>query len=193
MNQPNENKKEAALLDHNYDGIQELDNPLPFWWLAIFYLCILFSIAYVFYYEFGDGPTLTQELVQDQQLIEAKQFEGNNAPKGLDENKLNSFLTDPAQNLKGKEIFTGKCASCHGPEGQGIIGPNLADNYWIHGDGSPKEVAQVIQKGVGDKGMPAWGAMLKEEEWYQVSAYVHSLKGSHPANPKSPQGNLVHE
>jgi len=185
--------QDELLLDHNYDGIQELDNPLPFWWLAIFYITMVFAAGYVFYYEFGDGPTLNQELAEEQKVIENIQYEGPSGPAGLDEAKLSGVIADSAQVELGKGIFAGKCAACHGPEGQGVIGPNLADAFWINGDGSPMAVAKVIQNGVGDKGMPAWGTQLKEEELYQVAAYVTSLKGTNPANPKAPQGNRVNE
>lgn len=174
------------LLDHEYDGIKELDNPLPGWWLATFYGAILFSIVYVFHYHLGTGKTLEQEALEHYEEILAK---AKSAPsQGPTEESLKAVAQDPQALALGNEVYQAKCASCHMEKGQGSIGPNLTDAYWIHGDGSFTEIAKVIADGVADKGMPPWKAMLKEQEFLAVTAFVHQLKGTNPPNGKAPQG-----
>ena len=186
------NKKEEKLIEgHDYDGIQELDNPLPGWWLATFYISIVFAVLYFAYYVLGEGPSLRDELhkaevVQEQKINANKPKEGS-----MDEAKLASFEKDSAHLQAGKADFEGKCVACHGPQGQGIIGPNLTDNFWIHGKGTLGDIAKVVSEGVNDKGMPPWGPVLKPDELVEVVVYVHSLRGSNPPNPKAPQGEKV--
>jgi cytochrome c oxidase cbb3-type subunit 3 len=174
------------LLDHEYDGIKELDNPLPGWWLATFYGAILFSILYVFHYHIGSGKTLEQEAQEHLEEIQAK---AKLAPStGPTEEALLAVAQDPKLKNLGHEVYEAKCASCHMAKGEGSIGPNLTDAYWIHGDGGLVAIANVVAEGVPEKGMPPWKAMLKEQEYFAVVVYVHSLKGSNPPNAKGPQG-----
>lgn len=175
---------------HEYDGIIEHDNPLPGWWLATFYITIIFSVLYIGYYFFGPGKSLVQEF-QDQQ----KQIQTNIAsqsaekgPTGPTESDLKAALASTDAKANGKSVFDTKCVSCHGPEGQGTIGPNLTDKFWIHGS-KLTDIANVITNGVLDKGMPPWGALLSKDELTNVTAYVKSLKGTNPSNPKAPQGS----
>lgn len=183
-----ENKHEETL-EHEYDGIRELDNPLPGWWLATFYGTIVFALLYVGYYHLGTGPSLVEELQRDMAEIseKAKPAEG---PSGPDESALLAVLEDPAALRLGKEQYAAKCASCHGNQGEGSIGPNLTDAYWIHGDGSITAIATVVSDGVAAKGMPPWKGLLKEDELVAVVGFVKSLKGTKPANAKAPQGEL---
>ncbi|MGZ3712316.1 MAG: cbb3-type cytochrome c oxidase N-terminal domain-containing protein [Bdellovibrionota bacterium] len=187
-----ENKKDAKLLDHNYDGIQEFDNLLPNWWLATFYGAIIFGIFYVGYYEFGPGPssmqTLKQDLAQNAELQKRSQ-----QVAGPSESELLAIFNDHEKREAGAAVFKEKCVACHGAHAEGQIGPNLTDKFWIHGDGSLSAILTVVSDGVADKGMPPWKTMLKREEILDVVAYVKSLKGSNPANPKAPQGNEVKE
>lgn len=183
---------EGKLLDHEYDGIRELDNALPRWWLGTFYGTILFSAIYFAHYVLGPGPTLNEEYERA-----AKQRELTllaSAPRGSfpDEDALLAAFNDEGKVRGGSEIYQSKCASCHGPQGQGTIGPNLTDSYWIHG-GKAGDIARVVHKGVAEKGMPPWGSVLSEAEVYSVIAYVHSIRGSEPPNPKAPQGELYKE
>jgi len=183
-------QEKDELLDHNYDGIQELNNPAPFWWQSLFYVCIAFGFAYMVYYIVLGGPSSTKEfedqlaLVTDAQQAKAKK----DTP---DEAKLVSFMKDPARVAHGQTVFASKCVSCHAPDGGGGIGPNLADNYWIHGKGQPLVVFEVVSKGVLDKRMPPWGGILTSDEMNDVVAYVKTLKGKPTAHPKAPQGDLV--
>lgn len=185
-------KKRDELLDHDYDGIREYDNPLPGWWTGLFYGTIVFAAIYIPYYYLGFGLTSAQEY--EEELAEAKTLSQGlaavspRAPGAVPPVAMPSLAGDPAAIAAGKEIFTLNCTPCHGPQGQGGIGANLTDNYWIHGN-QYEDMVEVITKGVPDKGMISWQAMLNPDKIRQVAAFVHSLKGSNPPNPKAPQGD----
>lgn len=188
-------KKEDELLDHNYDGIEEYDNDLPNWWKYLFVLTVVFGLIYVPYYHMGPGLSQEETLVLDLQKIEKdkklKEEKAALAPKA-EVVDLAAVVADPDKIKKGKEVFATNCASCHGVDGGGIIGPNLADAYWIHG-GTPEMIKMTIENGVLDKGMLAWKGVLKDNDILSLVAYVKSLNGTTPANPKAPQGELVKE
>jgi cytochrome c oxidase cbb3-type subunit 3 len=195
-NQPNEKNtifkdEEALLLDHDYDGIQELDHPLPGWWLGILYTTIVFSIVYCGYYMTGMGPTLRDELAVALLDIEAKKPKVA-ADGGLTDEVIMASFKDPAKLQNGAQVYVGKCAACHGDKGQGIIGPNLTDDHWIHGQGNPASIAAVVRDGVTEKGMPPWGPVLTPDELIDVTAYIRSLHGTNPVGAKEPQGQ-AHE
>ncbi len=178
------------LTDHAYDGIHELDNPLPQWWLLTFYGAIVFSFAYVLYYHVGSGPSQQQEF--DTEVARLAQLEP--PKKGITDEDLKLLgiaVADPAKINTGHAEFLAKCSSCHGPNGEGLIGPNLTDAYWIHGDGSASAILTTIRVGVPEKGMPPWEAIIPPPAQYALVAHIVSLKGTHPANPKAPQGNAV--
>ena len=177
------------VMDHDYDGIKECNNPLPRWWLGTFYITIVFAVAYYFVYEINKGPTLVQE--HEAAMAQINAVRQANAPKIEEETDDQIFQFKNEEGLKlGAEVYTGKCAACHGPELQGLIGPNLTDDYWIHG-AKATDMAKVIRTGVADKGMPPWGELLKKEEVYAVISFISTKKGSNPPNPKAPQGDLV--
>lgn len=176
------------LTDHEYDGIKEYDNPLPRWWLLTFYMTIVFAVIYYGYFEMGSGNSIAKEYeIAKAELDKAAPA----AAPAMDANALAEKTKNPAVIAAGKEVFAAKCAACHAPDGGGLVGPNLTDNYWIHGDGSATAVSKVIREGVPEKGMLAWQTLLKEDELVAVTAFVVSLKGSKPANPKAPQGNEI--
>jgi len=175
------------LLDHNYDGIQELDNPLPRWWVILFYLTSIFAVIYFSYFHILGGPSSVQQLEASMAKIKGSSPAQNQSVDW-------AAIADNKEAVsKGKAVFDAKCASCHGAQGQGIIGPNLTDHYWIHGKGKPEDIAKVVTEGVPDKGMLAWGTLLKSDELQSVVAYVYSLRDSHPENPKAPQGNEIED
>ena len=183
------NDEKSLLLDHNYDGIQELDHPLPRWWIWLFYLTIIFSVFYMVYYIPSWGPTLRQELAADMKQISEARAQNEPPPdQGPSEDSLLALAADPAKVENGKAAFVGKCAACHGDQGQGGIGPNLVDDYWIHGTGKLTDIATVVSQGVADKGMPPWGAVLTPEELGNVVAFIRSIRGTNPPNAKEPQG-----
>lgn len=184
-------KDNEKPLDHEYDGIQELDNPLPGWWLATFYGAIIFSVIYVAYYHFGPGKSPEQELAQDLKKIEETRLAEKAADPGMSEQEFLAIYADNSRRELGHQIYGEKCASCHAIDGGGQIGPNLTDKFWLHGDGSLLAIARVVGEGVPAKGMPPWKGMLKKEELQNVVAYVKTLQGKNPAAPKSPQGEAV--
>lgn len=187
--EPNENEKIPGEV-HRVDGIVELDNPPPLWWQSIFYISIVWAIAYGSYYLFGDGPTLKEELAAKLLKLETNRV-ATQRSEGDDEKLLAAVLDAPEKVAHGKEVYVKNCASCHAADGGGGIGPNLTDRAWLHGDGSALAILKVVRDGVAEKGMPPWGALLKAEDTLEVTAFVRNLNGTAPAKPKPPQGTEV--
>jgi cytochrome c oxidase cbb3-type subunit 3 len=175
------------LLDHSYDGIQEYDNPLPRWWLALFWATIVFTPLYVLYFHFGGGMLAVERYDQEMIAFYDKQAEELLALGEISENTLVDLMADPSMMNGGKKIFQSKCATCHGLFGEGGIGPNLTDDYWLHG-GQLMDIYTTVREGVPTKGMLAWERQLRPAELMAVSSYVGTLLGSEPPNPKPPQG-----
>jgi cytochrome c oxidase cbb3-type subunit III len=182
-----DSREQDRLLDHSYDGIQEFDNPMPRWWVWIFYATIAFSVLYLIDRTGFAGPGMHKEY--EQQLADAEARWPRPAG-GTDGAALAALVASPAALEAGKTVYAGYCASCHAMDGGGGIGPNLADDYWLHG-ASASEIHTVVAEGVLAKGMPAWEKLLKPEQVDAVTAYVVSLRGTTPAAPKPPQGELV--
>ncbi|MBT4760613.1 MAG: c-type cytochrome [Bdellovibrionaceae bacterium] len=185
----NEIDKEL-LLDHEYDGIQEYDNPLPNWWLFTFYIMIVFTPIYIYHYHYGSGLSLTEELNADMAKIQAVAVKKEAKLQAVSNEELLALMGDNAALAVGKTMYAKNCVACHGAVGEGGIGPNLTDKYWIHG-GSLKDIMVVIQNGALDKGMPEWKNILKPNELQAVTAYVGTLMGTDPDKAKAPQGELV--
>jgi cytochrome c oxidase cbb3-type subunit 3 len=186
-------EKEAdILLDHDYDGIRELDNALPPWWKYGFYLTIGFAIVYLLNYEvFGYGENPIQEY--NEEMAKAKiQMEAYAAKSGNTINENNIKMPGADGLAKGKEIFTTTCWPCHGKLGEGGVGPNLTDDYWLH-KGSLNDIYQSIKHGYPDKGMQAWGKNFSAKEINDLAGYIKTLKGTNPPNGKAPQGDLYVE
>jgi cytochrome c oxidase cbb3-type subunit 3 len=180
------------LLAHDADGIHEYDNPSPDWLVYLFYATIVFGIGYVIYYGFSLGPS-----IQDAYLMEGKQLEKQWAdyyaanpitPPTTEE--LVAAAQNPQLVAEGKEQFAKTCASCHGDNAQGLIGPNLTDDRWIHG-GKLTEIYSTLVNGVTAKGMPPWGRALAPEKITALTSYLRALQGSSPAGPKAPEGEQV--
>lgn len=177
------------LLDHDYDGIHELDNDLPPWWVWGFYITIAYAIIYsIFFFGTGAIPRSDIEYANEMEAEQAK-VEAYLAATGgaVDESNV-VLLTDAAALDAGKEIFAANCVACHLADGGGIVGPNLTDEYWIHG-GSIADVFKTIKYGVPAKGMIPWEDQLGPVAMQQVASYVLSLQGTTPANPKAPEGD----
>lgn len=175
------------LLGHPYDGIEEYDNPLPGWWVWIFWATIVFSVGYWLYYQIGPGPSIIAQYEADVRVAAQREAKLAPAAGAMTEEGLRALGKDARLMAAAKESFGVRCMPCHGPQGQGIIGPNLTDDYWLHG-GKLTEILHTIEEGVPDKGMVPWKTQLKPEELRAMAAYVGSLHGTNPPNPKPPQG-----
>lgn len=177
-------------LGHNYDGIRELDNRLPPWWLYGFYACIIFACVYLWRYHVSHTAPLSGEEYQIAMQEAAVQKEAylKKAANNIDETNV-KFLGGAGNLATGKGIFESICATCHGKEGQGVVGPNLTDNYWIHG-GSINDIFKTIKYGYPDKGMKSWKDDYSPSQIADLSSYIITLHGTNPPNPKAPQGLL---
>lgn len=187
-------KESELLLDHNYDGITELDNHLPPWWKWLFYGTIIWAGVYLVVYHFTDSLPLQDQEYQNEVTLAQEQKAKLMASKPqvvIDENTL-TYEKNDAFIQAGRKVYVTNCASCHMPDGQGSIGPNLTDEYWIHG-GSIKNIYATIKNGVQEKGMISWGPVLSPEQIRDVSFYIKSIKGTNPPNPKAPQGTVYVE
>lgn len=178
------------ILDHNYDGIKELDNNLPPWWVWGFYASIVFAAIYLLRFQVFNGPTQIDEL--ETELAQAKLSieEYKKTAKDLVDFNTVELLTDVADINAGKAVFEANCVACHMADGGGGIGPNLTDNHWILGGDIKSIFKTVSEGGRSGKGMIAWKAQLKPIEMAQVSSYVLTFQGTIPANPKEAEGDL---
>lgn len=184
----------AELLDHEYDGIQEYDNPIPTWLAQLFFFTIVFGIGYAIYYPsfwFYGGVSKwssTQQYDQQMEKEETRYAPLREAAQKKALEALASLSSDPATLSAGKEVFTARCAPCHGANGEGKIGPNLTDAEWLYG-GEAKDILESVRNG-RPKGMPAWKNDLKKEEVQNVTAFVISLSpeaGQQPAAEATPE------
>ena len=188
-------KPEGAVADtgHDYDGIRELDNRLPPWWLYGFIGCIVFALVYMYRFEVvHTAPSTIQEYeIAMADAAKEKEEYLKHAASKVDENSV-VLLTDASALGEGKKLFGASCAPCHGAEAQGVVGPNLTDDYWLH-EGGVKDVFKIIKYGVPEKGMKSWNDDFSPVQIAQISSYIKSLHGSKPTNAKEPQGEVYKE
>jgi cytochrome c oxidase cbb3-type subunit 3 len=183
-------EEQEIILDHNYDGIKELDNDLPPWWVWGFYATILFAVIYLARFHIFNG--VDQETEYEQEVVAAQLAieEYKKTAKDLVDINTVVLLTDAEDLNAGKAVFELNCVACHKADGGGGIGPNLTDKHWILGGGI-KNVFKTISEGGRDgKGMIAWKQSLKPAEMAQVASYVLSMQGTTPADPKAPEGEI---
>jgi len=184
--------EEASLdLGHEYDGIRELNNRLPGWWLYGFYGCIIFAGVYLYRFHVShSAPSSKQEYERsvakaESDLQEFLKKQGD----AVDETNV-KVLTGAEDIAAGKAVFVKSCAACHLETGAGSVGPNLTDDYWLHGN-DIKSMFKTVRYGIN--AMPAWQAQLSNKQIAQVTSYIKKLHGTKPANPKAPQGTLMKE
>jgi cytochrome c oxidase cbb3-type subunit 3 len=169
---------------HRYDDIEEEDNQLPNWWLFILFGTIVFMFGYWMVFH-TTHQLLDPRSEYEAQVAEIKKARLAQAP--LSDDAILAVAKDAAQLEEGKQVFATSCAACHAQEGQGLVGPNLTDKFWLHGN-KPSEIAKSVADGFADKGMPPWGQMLGQDKVRKVSAFIVSIKGKELAG-KAPQGD----
>lgn len=176
---------DPLLLDHEVDGIRELDNKLPRWWVWLFYGTIIFSFFYMGYFHvLGKGDLMVAEY--DKEMVVGNRIKGAAIAKfesGIDalQPASEEFVVS-----RGQQLFVQLCAPCHRIDGGGLVGPNLTDDYWIHG-AKFSDNLRTIWNGVPAKGMVSWKGVLKPDEIAAVGSYIHTLRGTQPPNPKPPE------
>lgn len=183
-----EKYEDKIIEDHDYDGIHEYDNPMPGWWTGAYLLSVIWSVVYVAGHLAGSLPTYETDLRDGQLALESQRARAAaaNPPVVIDAAALLAAASDEAKLSEGAMTFASFCASCHGDLGQGLIGPNLTDKFWLYG-GEPMSVVHTIQKGTSN-GMPPWEAIITPEQTIALVAHIQRLQGTTPANSKAPQG-----
>ena len=183
--------QEKITLTHNYDGIKELDNKLPRWWINMFYVTIAFAFIYIgIYHIFKISPLQEEELKIE--IANAKEIRKNNNENSITIENV-TLLTSEDDLKRGREIYVESCVVCHLDDGGGSIGPNFTDKYWILGGGIKNIFKTISEGGRAGKGMQAWKTNYSPEDIQKVSSYVISLQGTTPANPKEKEGDIVWE
>ncbi len=173
----------------HHDGIEELDNVLPRWWVQILWGTVIFAACYWLWFHVFKAGELPVDVYRREKLAAAKAEDERLKAEGeLTADKLVQMAATATVISEGKTIFTSTCAPCHRADGGGQVGPNLTDEYWLHG-GKPLQIVATIREGFLPKGMPAWGPQLGEKRVREVAAYVLTLRNTHVAGGKAPQGD----
>jgi cytochrome c oxidase cbb3-type subunit 3 len=181
----NDPKNDRPVLEHDADGIRELDNLLPRWWVWLFWGCNVFALAYMLYFHtFNMGDLQAAAYVKEARAGE----ELKNSALAAFEANLSTLQPSTDQSVlnHGSQIYTTYCAPCHRPDGGGLVGPNLTDDYWIHG-ATYQDNLKTIINGVPEKGMLSWRGVLKPNEVQSVASFIYALRGTKPANAKLPE------
>jgi cytochrome c oxidase cbb3-type subunit 3 len=181
----NDDPSNPPLLDHDADGIKEFDNQLPRWWVWLFYITIIFAMGYMLYFHvFHLGDLQAAEWQKENAVGEKIKA----AASAQFESTITALQpsTDPLVLTVGKQIYLSRCAPCHRVDGGGLVGPNLCDDYWIHGTNYSDSIL-VIWNGVPAKGMITWKNYLHPDEITAVASYIYTFRGTHPPNPKPPE------
>jgi cytochrome c oxidase cbb3-type subunit 3 len=177
------------LLEHEYDGIREYDNPLPVWWKRIFWVSFVFSLGYfAWYHLLPRGVSVADSYATEMREVREAAAKASLAAP-VNEESLSQLMADETGMSEAKALFGLRCAPCHGDRAQGVIGPNLTDAAWIHGQGKLTDIFAVIDGGVQDKGMPAWGRQLAPADVRKLAAFVGTQRGK--AVPGKPPEGVV--
>jgi cytochrome c oxidase cbb3-type subunit 3 len=180
----------GSLLEHEYDGIREYDNPLPGWWVAIFWASFVFSLGYLAHYHLTGRGQSVASAYEDEMRLAREERAKRSLGEAPNESSLAELMADGQLMQDAKLEFGQRCAVCHGAEGQGLIGPNLTDGQWIHGKARLMDLYEVISQGVPAKGMPAWELQLRPVELRKLVAFVGTLRDKNLPG-KAPEGELV--
>lgn len=186
---PNTTGTRAGLLEHEYDGIREYDNPLPRWWVLTFWASFVFSLGYFFHFHVsGNGPSVAASYEDEERAAQLAKSQRALA-EAPSETALATLMGDADLMTAARAEYSKRCAPCHAAEGQGLIGPNLTDDHWIHGRGELMDIYRVVSDGVPAKGMPSWQAQLAPADLRKLAAFVGTLRGKNVAG-KAPEGQL---
>lgn len=177
------------LLDHEYDGIREFDNPTPGWWHAILVLTIIFSIFYYTYWEFSPLASTPVSRLQARELVEIRKQFAEIGDLKPDAPTMSKMMAEPKWMAFGESVFKGNCVSCHGAQGQGIIGPNLTDDSWKNVK-VMADIPRVVAEGAANGAMPSWKGRLHPNEIVLVASYVATLRGKNIPG-RAPEGNII--
>ena len=183
-------QEKNILLDHNYDGIKELDNHLPPWWVYLFYGTVVYAVIYLFVYHIAEvvpTPEKEYKIAMETSAVEVAEYRKLMA-SNIDETNVTFLKDDQTALASGKEAFDQNCVACHGKQLEGGTGPNLTDEFWLHG-GSIQDVFKTIKYGVQEKGMIPWEKKLKPDVIQNVASYILSMQGTNPPNAKEAQGD----
>lgn len=184
-------KERDLIMEHKYDGIEELDNPTPPWFMYLFYLSMFFAIGYAFYYHVYQDGNIQDTEYKTEVAIAEKAREAYMKQFANSVNEDNVTASTAAKDLtEGSQIYTTNCVACHGDKGQGGVGPNLTDKFWIHGGGI-KDLFKTITHGIPEKGMIAWEKTLNPLQVQKVASFILTLQGSNPPGAKEPQGEEI--
>ncbi len=185
---PIEQEKDI-MFEHDFDGITELDNKVPPWFSILFYGTIVFAVIYMLvFHVFKISPLMVDEYAEELRAAEIQKQELIKSGAFINEETV-TLMTEPASLQNGKSVYTINCVPCHGTGGEGTVGPNLTDDYWIHGGGI-KNIFKTVKYGVPTKGMISWQTLLNPKQMQEVSSYITTLHGTKPPNGKPPEGNL---
>jgi cytochrome c oxidase cbb3-type subunit 3 len=180
----------ADLLDHEYDGIREYDNPLPGWWKKLFLGSFFFAIGYGFHYHLS-GNGISVAGAYESEMAQVREEQARRAlGETVNEEGLGKLMLDAKLMADAKAVFALRCTPCHGERAQGVIGPNLTDGYWLHGHGTLMDIYQDVSEGFPAKGMPAWKMQLSSVQVRALAAYIGTLRGANLPG-KAPEGALV--
>lgn len=182
-------KEKDIMMDHEFDGIRELDNTIPPWFNILFYSTIVIAVLYMLNYHVFKMSGLSAEEYNDEMKVAAMQREELIRTGAFINENTVKFMNDDATISEGKTIFNTNCSVCHGPAGGGLIGPNLTDDYWIHG-GGVVNIFKTVKYGVPVKGMISWQNQLNPKQMQAVSNYILTFKGTNPPNAKQPEGTI---
>lgn len=188
----NDKKKIDELLSSSYDGIQEYDNDLPKWWVILFWITIIFGGVYAIAFHFVGAESTSQQLAKDLDAIKALHAQQESTVAKSSSDDLIKYVSMPEKLAAGKAVYAERCSVCHAELGQGLVGPNLTDKFWLNG-GKITDIRNVIENGVLEKGMLSWKGILSSDQIDEVAIYVYSLKGSNPEGAKAPQGEPYEE
>lgn len=178
------------LTGHEYDGIVEYDNPMPAWWRRLFWASFVFSLGYYVHYQLtGNGPSVEESYAAEMRE-QRERMAASALGQEMNEAALTRLMHDPAMMKDARSLFVARCAQCHADRGQGNIGPNLTDEYWIYGSATLLDLLEIIGDGRPLKGMPVWSRTLRPVELAELAAYVGTLRNSNVPG-RAPQGNRL--